>query len=264
MEQKVGVSLCTSGRATRIAGSHLCHIERDVAMIVSPALPTVEVEHSDDFEECIIAVDMAVISVETAPFLPKMMSVLSTSAPILKLDEGLVARVMGTAAQIASRATLNPEEEIFRQMNDRLADLLRLQVILEIMYEMVTSRVPVKEKSSRVERVFIGFMQSLGQHYAERYPVARYASEANLSVRHFSKVIHNYTGQTPMQWITSYTVSQAKRLLSQTGLSVKEIADRLGFPEQFTFRKYFKTHAGMSPTEFRLANGHRSLKSEEA
>lgn len=149
-------------------------------------------------------------------------------------------------------------------MNDRLADLLRLQVILEIMYEMVTSRVPVKEKSSRVERVFIGFMQSLGQHYAEWYPVARYASEANLSVRHFSKVIHNYTGQTPMQWITSYTVSQAKRLLSQTGLSVKEIAARLGFPEQFTFRKYFKTHAGMSPTEFRLANGHRSMKSEGA
>jgi AraC-like DNA-binding protein len=29
------------------------------------------------------------------------------------------------------------------------------------------------------------------------------------------------------------------------------VADELGFPEQFTFRKYFKTHTGMSPTEFR-------------
>lgn len=75
-----------------------------------------------------------------------------------------------------------------------------------------------------------------GQHYAERYPVGRYADEANLSVRHFSKIIHNYTGQTPMQWIISYTVNQAKRLLSQTELSVKEIAEKLGFPEQFTFR----------------------------
>lgn len=75
-----------------------------------------------------------------------------------------------------------------------------------------------------------------GRHYAERYPVGRYADEANLSVRHFSKIIHNYTGQTPMQWIISYTVNQAKRLLSQTELSVKEIAEKLGFPEQFTFR----------------------------
>lgn len=57
-----------------------------------------------------------------------------------------------------------------------------------------------------------------------------------------------------MQWIISYTVNQAKRLLSQTELSVKEIAEKLGFPEQFTFRKYFKTHTEMSPTDFRLKN----------
>ena len=260
MEQKVGISLCTSGWATRIAGSHLCHIERGVAIIVSPALPTVEVERSDDFAECVITVDMSVISVETAPFLPKMMPVLSASAPILRLNEDIAERVVMTAAQIEGRATLNPGEDIFRQMNDRLVDLLRLQVILEIMYEMAVNKMPVKEKRSRGESVFIGFMQSLGQHYAERYPVSHYADQANLSVRHFSKIIYNYTGQTPMQWIISYTVSQAKRLLSQTGLSVKEIAEMLGFPEQFTFRKYFKTHAGMSPTDFRSKNIGMSMK----
>lgn len=260
MEQKVGISLCTSGWATRIAGSHLCHIEEGVAIIVSPALPTVEVERSDDFTECVISVDMSVISVETAPFLPKMMPVLGASAPILRLNDDLAERVVKTAAQIRSRELLNPEEDVFRQMNNRLADLLRLQIILEVMYEMASRKMPVKEKSSRGERVFIGFMQSLGQHYAERYPVGRYADEANLSVRHFSKIIHDYTGQTPMQWIISYTVSQAKRLLSQTELSVKEIAEKLGFPEQFTFRKYFKTHAGMSPTDFRSKNIGMSMK----
>lgn len=31
-----------------------------MAMIVSPALPTVEVDRSDDFKECVIAVDMSV------------------------------------------------------------------------------------------------------------------------------------------------------------------------------------------------------------
>ena len=40
----------------------------------------------------------------------------------------------------------------------------------------------------------------------------------------------------------------------QQDLQVKDIADRLGFPEQFTFRKYFKTHTGMSPTEYRRLN----------
>ncbi len=251
MEQKVGIALCTSGCATRIAGSHLCRIEKNMAIIVSPALPTVEVERSDDFRESIIVVDMETISVETAPFLPKMMPVLSASTPIIGLEEEFVKRVLRSVAQIERRAALCSNEEIFRQMNDRLTELLRLQIILEIMYEMVANKAPAKEKISRVESVFIGFMHSLGQHYAERYTVARYADEANLSVRHFSKIIHGYTGQTPMQWIISYTTSQAKRLLSQTGLSVKEIAERLGFPEQFTFRKYFKQHTGLSPKAYR-------------
>jgi AraC-like DNA-binding protein len=33
-------------------------------------------------------------------------------------------------------------------------------------------------------------------------------------------------------------------------MQVKDVAAQLGFPEQFTFRKYFKTHTGMSPTEY--------------
>ena len=120
---------------------------------------------------------------------------------------------------------------------------------------MAAGRRPSSEKASRGEQVFIGFMQSLGLHYAERYPVSRYADEAHLSVRHFSSLIRAYTGQKPMEWIIVYTIGQAKHLLSQTELSVKEIAGQLGFPEQFTFRKYFKTHAGMSPTRFRF-NSH--------
>ena len=54
-----------------------------------------------------------------------------------------------------------------------------------------------------------------------------------------------------MQWITTFIISRAKGLLLQADLSVKEVAFRLGFPEQFSFRKYFKTYTGLSPTEFR-------------
>ena len=251
IEQKVGISLCTDGHAIRIAGHHLCKLEKGVAIIVSPALPTVEVESSPDFQECVITVDMSTISGETTPFFPRMMPVLSASAPILHLSPEMERRVYETARHIDERSGIRPEEEIFQSMNERLMDLLSLQIILEIMYEMAANNRPSNEKPSRGEQVFIGFMQSLCLHYAERYPVSRYAEASHLTVRHFSTLIHQYSGQTPMQWIVSYTISQAKHLLSQTALSVKEIAEKLGFPEQFTFRKYFKTHAGESPTAFR-------------
>lgn len=251
MEQKVGISLCTKGRATRIAGSHLCNLEQGTALIVSPALPTVEVTRSDDFRELVLTVDISEISGETAPFFPKMMPVLSASSPALRLNRELELRVQETAARIGAREAIRPPEELFAQMNERLNTLLRLEIILEVMYEMAAYQRPKAEKASRGEQVFIGFMQSLGLHFAQRYPVSRYAEEAHLSVRHFSTLIRGYTGHAPIEWITAYTIGQAKHLLSQTTLSVKEIAERLGFPEQFTFRKYFKTHAGTSPTAFR-------------
>lgn len=263
IEQKVGISLCVSGQATRVAGSHLCKMEKGMAIIVSPALPTVEVERSDDFQEIPIVVNVSDISGETAPFFPKMMPVLSASIPVIRLNEDLRKQVQETMGHIEMRETIRPEAEIFAKMNQRLITLLRLQLILEVMYEMAAGKRPAHEKVSRGEQLFIGFMQSLGLHYSERYPVSRYAEEAHLSVRHFSSLIRAYSGQKPMEWMITYTIGQAKHLLSQTELSVKEIADQLGFPEQFTFRKYFKTHAGMSPTQFRSKSPSRVVSMED-
>ena len=255
IEQKVGISLCMGGQVTRIAGSHLCKLEKGMAIIVSPALPTVEVERSPDFREQTITVDVSEISGETAPFFPKMMPVLSASVPVIRLHEDLQKWVIETAGHIEKRESIGPDGELFAQMNQRLVTLLRLQIILEVMYEMAAGKHPAREKVSRAEQVFISFMQSLGLHYAERYPVSRYAGEVHLSVRHFSALIRAYTGQRPMEWITTYTIGQAKHLLSQTDLSIKEIAEQLGFPEQFTFRKYFKRVVGVSPSEYRKRKG---------
>lgn len=255
IEQKVGISLCMGGQVTRIAGSHLCKLEKGMAIIVSPALPTVEVERSPDFREQTITVDVSEISGETAPFFPKMMPVLSASVPVIRLHEDLQKWVIETAGHIEKRESIGPDGELFAQMNQRLVTLLRLQIILEVMYEMAAGKRPAREKVSRAEQVFISFMQSLGLHYAERYPVSRYAGEVHLSVRHFSALIRAYTGQRPMEWITTYTIGQAKHLLSQTDLSIKEIAEQLGFPEQFTFRKYFKRVVGVSPSEYRKRKG---------
>ena len=254
MEQKVGISLCTRGTATRIAGSRLCRVEPGMATVVTPMLPMVEVERSEDYEECVIVEEAELIVGETAAFFPRIMPVVSASLPCIMLDEDMAHRVLDTARRIANREALQPSSEIFCQMNDRLVSLLRIQVILEVLYEMASNRHPVVEKPSHGEQVFVDFMRSLSLHYAERRTVGDYAAEAALSVRHFSSIIQQHTGQTPMQWIHLFVIGQAKHLLMQSDLQVKEIADRLGFPEQFTFRKYFKTHAGVSPTEYRKRN----------
>lgn len=69
---------------------------------------------------------------------------------------------------------------------------------------------------------------------------------------YFTRIVKGVTGRTPMQIIHTVTCSAARNMLAQTSLSIKEVALELGFPEQFTFRKYFKKHVGVSPTDYRM------------
>ena len=206
--------------------------------------------------------DTELVLAESTPYFSQMMPAVSDSLPCIMLDKEMSDYVTAVSGRIAAREASRPDEEVFRQMYDRLTTLQRLQVILEVLYQIASSKHPVAEKPSRGEQVFVNFIQSLASHHAERRTVAEYAAEASLSVRHFSTLVQQHTGRTPMQWIHLFTIWQAQRLLLQTNLQIKEIADRLGFPEQFTFRKYFKTHTGISPTDYRNGStAHKHLGS---
>jgi len=87
-------------------------------------------------------------------------------------------------------------------------------------------------------------------HQYER-KVSYYANEAGLSPNHFTRIIRERTGKTPSEWIASMIIVNAKVLLEQKDLNIKDVAAKLNFPEQYTFRKFFKLHVGMSPKEYR-------------
>jgi len=53
-------------------------------------------------------------------------------------------------------------------------------------------------------------------------------------------------------------------MLSDPALSVKEIADALGFPNQSFFGRYFRQYTGISPTEFRSGGPKRGSEAVSA
>ena len=56
-----------------------------------------------------------------------------------------------------------------------------------------------------------------------------------------------------MEYARHYRVAKACELLAQGDFPLKEIADRLAFPDLPTFSKLFRKIAGMSPGAFRKA-----------
>ena len=73
-----------------------------------------------------------------------------------------------------------------------------------------------------------------------------YKSESQ-TIRAFKKAY----GITPYNYLMNTRISTAQRLLSETNLSVKEIAFRVGFTNEHYFSHMFKRKTGNSPTDFK-------------
>ena len=66
-----------------------------------------------------------------------------------------------------------------------------------------------------------------------------------------SKVLKDTKGTTLRQYIISYRLKLAKKLLEESGKSINEVAEECGFNDPSYFTKTFKNAFGMTPKEYR-------------
>lgn len=67
------------------------------------------------------------------------------------------------------------------------------------------------------------------------------------------RIFKEEAGCSPKQYISSAKIARAKKLLSETELSVSQIADSVGFQSVLDFSKFFSRHEKLSPSAYRNA-----------
>jgi AraC-like DNA-binding protein len=73
-----------------------------------------------------------------------------------------------------------------------------------------------------------------------------------LTPKYFATVIKRTTGIAASEWINRYVLIEAKWLLHhERGQSIQQIAYQLGFTEQASFSRFFKSYEGKTPKEYR-------------
>jgi AraC family transcriptional regulator, transcriptional activator of pobA len=95
------------------------------------------------------------------------------------------------------------------------------------------------------------FLETLERDFATSHEAAHYAAELGVTTGTLSRTLMRLGGRTTKQLILDRVLLEAARLLRFSDLSIKEIAARLGFTDQFAFSKAFKRQRGEAPLDFR-------------
>lgn len=103
----------------------------------------------------------------------------------------------------------------------------------------------------RKDDVFSRFMGLVRRYCVSHRHVEFYAGKLCISAKYLSDITRGEVGVSAKQVIDNFVVMEIKSQLLRAGVSVQDIADRLGFPDQSYLGRYFKRHEGMSPREFR-------------
>lgn len=131
----------------------------------------------------------------------------------------------------------------------------RAKVLLHrmLLHLLERSRVDPKHRSgsasaqSKVEYAVTWIDQQLSQPLS----IADLAERAGLSVGHFIRAFRQWVGQTPIEYLLHRRLDEAKRLLGDMHLSIKEISLRVGFSDPLYFSRIFHRIEGQSPTQYR-------------
>ena len=92
------------------------------------------------------------------------------------------------------------------------------------------------------------------QNFQNEITVDGIASFCGLNRTYFGRIFKDTVGKSPQQFLMSYRMAKAAELLKLTALSVSDIGNAVGYPNQLHFSRAFKNVYGMSPREWRNNN----------
>ena len=99
-------------------------------------------------------------------------------------------------------------------------------------------------------QLVVRFRELIDAHINEMQAIEFYSEQLGVNRKKLSNLSKQFLGDTPANVIAERKILEAKRLLSNTKRSIKEIGYQLGFDQATYFTKYFKKFTGLTPKDF--------------
>src|SRR5699024_834698 len=91
--------------------------------------------------------------------------------------------------------------------------------------------------------------------YSEDLSLEQIDQEFHISTATLSRLFKEFSDDTPINYLINYRLEKAKNLIAEnSSLSIKEVAQSVGYEDSLYFSKLFKKRFGESPSFFAEGN----------
>lgn len=184
------------------------------------------------------------------------------------LSETVTPRILEPDAFKEFEVLYNQINEEFRRDSSyklKVIGNLFVVILLKIKEYFWKDYNPIYE-GNRSSQIVKSFRKNMEKHYRQLvngeteqvFRVQEYAKLQGLHPNYLSNVIKSKTGKSVSAWITEKSIIEAKSLLQNSSLSIKEIGFLLGFSEATHFSSFFKKNTGTTALMYRKQHPSRN------
>lgn len=237
--------LCMRGRARfriRLLDVEIC---RGYYLAIGANDPFFIVDSSEDFHIDVVRIGSSAFALSYDEVLKNRLERLLINRPASKISEKktLMFHIIHSYLKV-----------MIKERHDFYRDMILLEYVKIFLYEAchILDDTYSESNISQKERNITGdFFIMVEKRFKEDRKVDNYAKDLGITAKHLAYVIKKTTGKHPSEWLESYVLLEAKKLLKSTDDSIQNIAFDLNFATPSHFSKFFKDRTDMTPKEFR-------------
>lgn len=203
-------------------------------------------ETSPDFRGKAISINRDLLNLTTTGFSPTTYLYIRQH-PIIELTKDEIEEFLELFHLIKKK---------YQRINSSVDQNVFHCLVLALYFELagcVNKRIAEKPEIllSHKEHLYKKFLILLQENIRKEHSVTFYANQLCLTSQYISSVLKELTGMSANKWIDEMLLAEAKMLLFSTENNIQQIADKLNFPDQSSFGKFFKKMTGMSPSNYK-------------
>lgn len=172
--------------------------------------------------------------------------------------EATKAQIINLLLHIVQEAkrNLRPNQELPASMRSLLGKLdhikTRSALVEWLCSVMVDTRRVIQQELDTANPVIRRVLTQIKDHFDQPMSIKSLSTDININPSYLGFLFKQETGLYFSDYLNSYRIRAAERLLTGTDLNIRDIASKVGYADASYFNQIFHKQHGVSPAKYRL------------